>query len=635
MSVYRNLIVDIPKSHVTIEKQNGGKPALIKYVLEAPYDREKGYARPKRTTIGHQCADSLTTMHPTTQYAQIFPSLWEKISAEKIKPSIKKIGFFSACQAINSMNGIKDILDNVYGVNISNALMDYAAYSVIHRTDEASAFSYKMRNELLYSAEPASDSYYSRLFEEGMSKEQEILFRHNWALQCKEDGVDKVWLCIDGSNDDCQSKGVEIAEKGHAKSGKNINIVSFTYAVTPEGKPVTYDVYRGGLVDAKAMKTILDFLQECGIGIAGVILDRGYCNAAAIQYLINHKIAYVIMVKGQPEGYREMVAEYAEKIKMNVDYLIPNTFLFGCQQPVQLFKNLNHQDYMTLFFDYRNGSERITALLKNIYMEMHRLEGCIRKGERPVVDSKYSEFLSVVGEGSCYHVEINAKGLQPSINEKGLYGIITSQEMSPEKVHNLYVSRNASEIQYRMVKSQLGYGKVRVQNTPGVHARFAVGFIASILRYEVEKASQKLNRNANQMICELEQLEAQKLNGIYAYTHVENERIKSFFHLMQTNAEQLIEESVQYENDRLAGRLPTPRRRKTGPKKGSHRKQYDANGNIIPRKSGVAKGTKRKAFNQDGTPRKKPGVKPGTKRGMYNKDGSIRKKPGPKPESND
>ena len=48
MAVLRHIEVEIPKEKVTIERQSGGKPALIKYVLEAPYDREKGYARPKR-----------------------------------------------------------------------------------------------------------------------------------------------------------------------------------------------------------------------------------------------------------------------------------------------------------------------------------------------------------------------------------------------------------------------------------------------------------------------------------------------------------------------------------------------------------------------------------------------------------
>lgn len=354
--VYRNLVVDIPKEHVTIERQSDGKPALIKYVLEAPYDRAKGYARPKRTTIGHQCVDSATTMHPTSQYAQVFPLLWEQIAKEQVKPVVKRIGMYSACQAVNAKVGIKDVLDSVYGFDHAGAIMDYAMYSIIHHTDDASAFATKMRNELTYSKTPFSGSYYSRLFEEGMAEEQELLLRRRWAHKCKEDGADTVWLCIDGSNDDCQSKGVELAEKGHAKSGKNINIISFTYAVTPDGRPVTYEVYRGGLVDAKAMKSILDFLHECEIDVSGIILDRGCCNADALRYLVKNGIAYVIMVKGSPQGYEQMLLECGKQIKLNSEYLIPHTYLFGCQKEIQLFKGFNHKDYLTLFYDYRNGS---------------------------------------------------------------------------------------------------------------------------------------------------------------------------------------------------------------------------------------------------------------------------------------
>ncbi len=629
--VYRNLVVDIPKEHVTIERQKDGKPALIKYVLEAPYDSKLGYAKPKRTTIGHQCPGSTTAMHPTSQYQQIYPDLWSKVSNEQVKPVVKRIGMFSACQAINAKAGLKDILDAVYGEDYSGSILDYAMYSIIHHTDDTSAFASKMRNELTFSKVPFSDSYYSRLFEQGITMEQEFLLRRRWALQCRENGADSVWLCIDGSNDDCQSKGVELAEKGHAKSGKNINIVSFTYAVTPDGYPVTYDVYRGGLVDAKAMRSILDFLHECGIDVAGVILDRGYCTADAIRYLAKHGIAYVIMVKGSPQGYEQMLLECGQQIKMNTEYLIPHTFLFGCQKQVQLFKNFHHKAYLTLFFDYRNGSDRITTLLKNMYSEMSRLETAIRKGEKPCVDSKFSKLLSIAGENDP-HVEINTTGLQSAIDEKGLYSIVTSDEMTPQKVHELYVSRSSSETQYRLVKTQLGYGTTRVQYTAGVRAKFSVGFIASILRYEIEKAAKELDRNANQMIQELEKIEAQKLNGVYTYTHIENERTKAFFTILQASAAELIDDSVKYENDRLAGRMPAPRHRKPGSKKGAHRKQYDEQGNVVPRKSGVKPGTKRKDINQDGTCRKKPGVKPGTKRGAYNKDGSLRKKPGPKPK---
>ena len=637
MAVYRYFEVDIPKERVTIEKQKNGKPALIKYVLQAPYDREKGYARPQRTTIGHQVPGSTTKMHPTSQYADIFPFEWAKISKERIKPVVKNIGMFTAIHAINRKIGIKDILDNVYGTDKASAIVDYAMYSIIHHTDDAAGFAHKMRNELLFSYAPYSDTWYSRLFEEEMTRELELLFRKRWALQCKEDGVECVWLCIDGSNDDCQSKGVDIAEKGHAKSGKNINIVSFTYAVTEDGKPVTYDVYRGGLVDAKAMQKIIDFLSECGIGIRGVILDRGYCDASAIKYLIKKELAYVIMVKGHPEGYEKLVKEYGARIKMNAEYLIPHTYLFGYQKQIQLFKNFKHQDYLTLFFDYKNGSERITTLLTKLYQVMDSAEDSIIKGIKPTIDAPYNDMLMVTEENhddqTVYHIKINASGLQEAIDEKGLYSIVTSDHMSPEEVHRLYSCRGVSETQYMQTKTQLGYGVTRVQYTQGVRARFSVGFIASVIRHEIEQAAKPLDRNVNQMVQELEKIEAQKINDVYTYTHTETIRQKNFFKELGADLKTLVDESVQFENDRLAGRTPTPRRRKPGPQKGSHHKKYDEQGNIIPRKSGVKSGTKRSDTNKDGTPRKKPGVKQGTKRGTYNKDGSLRKKPGPKVKS--
>ena len=94
-----------------------------------------------------------------------------------------------------------------------------------------------------------------------------------------------------------------------------------------------------------------------------------------------------------------------------------------------------------------------------------------------------------------------------------------------------------------------------------------------------------------------------------------------------------IQLSVSYENDRLAGRVPTPRHRKTGPTKGVPRKEKGPDGNPIPKKGGVEKGTKRSDVNKDGRPRKKPGVPVGTKRGEFKKDGTPRKKPGPKPKA--
>lgn len=632
MAVRRDLEVDIPKSHVTIERQKNGKPALIKYVIEAPFNREKGYPEPKRTTIGHQCEGSLTKMHPTTQYKEIFPAKWAELTNEKVSPSIKRVGMFTASQAVNMKTGIKDVLDRVYGADAADAIMDYALYSVLHHSDVTSAFASGMQDELLYSGEPRSNSFYSELFEHRMTEGQAIRFRKEWAGQCRGEGIEDVWLCIDGSNDDCHSTGVDIAEKGHAKSGRNANIVSFTYAVTTDGRPVTYEAYRGGLVDAKAMKTVVGHLKEYGLRLNGVILDRGYCDTNVLRYLRDSQIPYIIMVKGQPEGCCGMFREYGEAIKMNTEYLIEGTFLFGVQDQVQLFKEDSHKDYLTLFFDYRNGGERVTALLKGLYSAKEKAGKSLSQGKDPEIEAKYRKLLEWdSGHGSAA-VVINKEALQAAINEKGLYSIVSSDAMSPSEIHKLYSSRNASETQYRTMKTQLGYGTVRVQCTAGVQARFLVGFVASVIRHEIEKAAKKAGRSANQMIQEVDKLEAQRLNGVYTYTHTETDRLKAFLKdIGAGDAQKLIDESIAFENDRLAGRAPTLRHRKPGVAKGSRRKKYDEEGNEIRKKPGVAKGTRRNDTNQDGTERKKPGVKPGTKRGLYNKDGSLRKKPGPKP----
>ena len=637
MAVYRNLKVDIPKEHVTIEKRKDGKPALIKYVLSAVYDREKGYPIPRRTIIGHQCLDESGKMYPTTQYREMFPDKWKALTGNTVAPTVKRIGLFALSQAINAKVGVKDLLDQFYGTETSNAVIDYALYSIRQRTDVLSAYQDCVKEELLYSDSIRSDSWYSALFAHRMTKEQSLQFRKAWALQCRKDGAGGVWLCIDGSNDDCRSKGVEISEKGAAKSKKDVNIISFTYAVTEQGLPVAFDLYQGGLVDAKAMKKVIDFLDGCGIQLKGVILDRGYCSQPALEYLNGNGIPYIIMVKGEPEGFGAVAAMYGQKIRMNADYLIEGTYLFGVQQKVQLLQNYKHDDYVTLFFDYRNGSDRVTALLKNLYKALDQAKAAIAKGNTPKIEPKLSDMISVTvqtvdgREQAC--AKIDAAQLQKAIDDKGLYSIVSSQKMTPAEVHAKYASRDSAETQFMILKTQLGYGTVRLQRTNSVYSKFLAAFVASILRYEIELASKPLDRAASQMIREVDLLEMRKVSDMYAFTHTEKQRTVDLFSNLDANATELLDEAVKFENDRIIGRIPVLRHRKTGPKKGSHHNQYDTEDNMVSRKPGVKVGTKRTAVNKDGIPRKKPGVQSGTKRGKYNKDGSLRKKPGPKPRN--
>ena len=596
----------------------------VSLVTNTKYNQQKGYSTSSCVTIGRVCDSDTGKMHPSDKYKLSYPDEWEKATGEKVQPIEKNLGMYVGVKSICDTTGLRGIMDGVFGESNASSLLDYCMYSILEQTDSTIGFESAMDDRVLFCNKAMSDSYYSQLFEHGISRGNVLDFKTRWARKCKEDGIKEVWLCIDGSNDDCQSEGVSLAEHGHAKSRKNIGIVSFSYAVTTDGKPVTFEVYRGGLVDSKAMKAMIDFLDACGIKLKGVILDRGYCDSNAITYLRGHGIAYLIMIKGSPQGYIDTEEGCSKKIKMNTEYLVDGTCLFAAQKEVRLFHDLEWDDTVTLFFDYQNGSDRITALLKNTYAERARLKAALSKGNKAVPKKSLEDIIKVDPEGGG--VAIDRKALQNEIDKKGLYGIVCSEKIPPGEIHSLYSSRNESEVQYRIMKTELGYGTARVHLTTGVLSKFCCSFIASIIRYYIEDASKIISRTPKETIRELDLIVARNLNGNWIHSEIENNReLRIIEHLSkEDDANKYVSNLVDELNKQ--GKPQNFRHKKPGPKKATHKaKSIKAKG-----KPGPKPGFKRTDTNKDGSPRQKPGPKVGFKHGEHNRDGSLRQKPGPK-----
>lgn len=142
--------------------------------------------------------------------------------------------------------------------------------------------------------------------------------------------------------------------------------------------------------------------------------------------------------------------------------------------------------------------------------------------------------------------------------------------MSPKDVNDMYVSRTAFEKQYKAVKTNLGYGQVRVHYISAVYAKFTAGFIASVMRDAIQKASTWLGRTATQMIHEMNLLKMTKVNGTFVYSHVENTQAVTMLRHLGSNIS-LFDEITEDKNDRLAGRHPMPRHRKPDPQEKSQK----------------------------------------------------------------
>ena len=591
----------------------------------------------KPCLIGYLCKDDETMMVPNDNYIELFKEEWKKqFGTKELKPLQLRFGMYAATKAIVESSNLKAIMVQSFGLRTTNKILDYVMYSILFQSDITSQYEHRMDDQVLFMGKVLSDSMYSLLFEKGITQDEILLFRKQWALQCKTIGKTKVWLCIDGSNEDCKCKGVELAEKGKAKSGKNVNIVSFSYAVTTDGFPVMFHVYRGGLVDEKAMEDILDFLSECKIQLEGVILDRGYCNGNALKYLDDHNIKYIIMIKGEPTGYKEIVGEFKTVMKNSAERLVKRTHLYAAQKEVQLFQTYEKKDQATIFYDFLNGAERLNAFLNKVYKEIDRVEQSIAEGKTCEIKKEYLDVLKHSEDGVS--VDLLPAGIQKHIDDTGIYGIVHSEVMDPYTVHMRYSSRNISEKQYTFVKTQLGYGTgAHVHLTNATKSKFCIGFISSIVRYYMETGAGGMNMPATSYFRELNLMALTRLNKTFYYTHTEkSKQIVLFSQLGKTT--DYLDDIVLDVNRRMSGYIPKIQKKKPGPKPKVDKQNSESPSDPYSmtkekKKPGPKPGFKRGKYNADGSERKQPGPKKGSKKGDLNKDGSVRKKPGPKPGS--
>ena len=511
MSVYRDRRVIVPTCKGITRCSNLGK---VLYRLPA------GYSNSNVTTanpcIGYLCEDNPTLMYPNDTYKLLFASDWEKQFGTRPIPAIKKIGMYAAVREIDRLTTVKTLLNQSFDEPTANSLIDFAMYSILYKTNVADHFCADMKDYLLYSDTPFSDAYYSDLFKKGMPWEKITAFNIGWAKWCKANGVEDVYLCIDGSNDDCDAKGVEFAEKGHNKTKKNKNIVSFTYAVTEKGMPVGYRLYRGGLVDAKAMKKILDFFKELGLKVKGVIIDRGYCFTNVFDYLREQKISYVVMVRGKPEGLATMIDDQGKNMKHSGDAFILGTTLYAVQRLVKLYKKSTYDDYLTIFFDQKNASGQESTLMEKINKEAARINKLLSKGKDATIKPEFDGLLYIDDkpqpDGSVVkEARVNPIEYIEAISEKGLYSILTSEALPIAEIDRLYNCRDASEKTYSILKTQLGYGTVRIHCTLGTQSKFFLAFICSIIRYFIEINALPLGRSTNQMTDELKTIQLERM----------------------------------------------------------------------------------------------------------------------------
>lgn len=601
---------------------------------------DDGSGRKKRKVIGH--ATSETMMHPNDLYKFLYPTLWAEYYGNRDLPEHElHAGMYALSLGIGYETGLYPILQEVYGPLYCNAMMDYAMYSIMDRTDTTQLFPDRMAGEVLFSREAYSDTWYSDLFRTHMSGDLNHRFRMEWLKACTARGITRAWISIDGSNNDCEVSVSALCEKGKAKSHSNANLVSFIWAIDVQtGMPVTWFVNNGGMVDSKAFQKMAAFLSGAGIQVEGVILDRGFCTHDVFRTLGQCGYPYVVMLKSDTHGHTSMMEQYAGDIRWNARYSVGDNGLFGVAGEQKVFNGHPETAWVNLYYDGVNGTGRSVALIRKIRSAARQMKSEIRKGVRPTVPKEVAGFLSVREDGPTWKVEYDYDAWQKALDEKGFCSIASSENYGPERVDRLYHARDVSEKQYMVMKSQLGYDTTRVHTDEGIEGKFTLCFIASILRSGIGRACKSLGLDTNQMIREIDRVVLVLLpDGLYASVNNLSTRQKDLLGEFRIRPQDFKQFADDVNRRRLnpinsqvhqlpSGERPAGRKRGRPPKK----KAADPGTPVEKRKPGRPKGSRnKKTLEREALAAQAPQAekrKPGRPKGSKNKPKVIAPKRG-------
>lgn len=516
----KNAIVPVPADAHIIAKNN-----QVYINDKATYVPDKHYYTYTRVFIGLSVGDG--KMYPNQNYALRWPDEYKKASGEDFVCQEVSIGMYAASLGIITHNGLYEDMMNCLGPENTNAMLDFADYSILFHSNAALNYPDSMKNQFLFSDSLWSDSRWSEFINDDVSSDRIQMFKKAWIQRCRDRGITRCWLSIDGSNYECTAEGVDLKETTGQNKIKNSSrpVVGYMYVVSSaDGTPITYEEYRGGRVDSKEIKKMIDMLRGYDIETEGVILDRGFADAKTIEALESAGLDYVIMLEAGSTGTKGMTEEYGEEIRMSYDHYFGSRGMYGIVKWHTVFRHPYLERYVALIYDSVNGTERVNHFYEDIRKLEMKIAQQIKDGKKPDDPGRYLR-IEYDGENHPASVSRESELIKSEADRKGFSAMVLSKEMKAAEAYEIYRLRQGVEKLYASAKTQLGYYTGRNYYENGTKTKKCIEFMAIIIRNEIEKAAHRIGLETNPAIRELNFLHISALfDNKYVYSHTENKK---------------------------------------------------------------------------------------------------------------
>ena len=510
--------------------------------------------RPRRKVIGRICPQEEVTaeilkglpkgtkfMYPNDAYFDMYGAEYLKYNPkgrEKVKKTRLSVGMYALILAIVIKLGVYKLLIKHYGASNANAILDYAMYSIIYQKDEANTFCEMMGDHVLFSRQPYNDKWYSAFFKNVMTEEKNQDFLDDWLdYNIAQQRVQNVSISVDGTNLNCESKTNSLAANGHAKSNKHIKIVTMLWAVIAsgphKGMPLTYTIDVGSIPDNVEMATMLSIWDKHEVPVKMSIYDRGFPNDKLLHQLNEKGIPFLVMLKENNEGFKTMFDKHWKDLREDFSYVLRSGNISGVTEDgIRPYKNSDLKLCTGLFYDNANGSDRQIYCARKIMDSRDEWEQKLNRKKEKGDIREGTDFSSILPKW-FFAEEVDGKikvGIRnDQVNDiwirKGYFAQAANVHMTAQVMNDEYNLRDASEKQFNVLKSQLGFNVGNVSGVTSWENKLFVVFIAAIVRNEIMRACRKERIDTNKFIQQTAQLCYSRTDDFYFYSEDFPERV--------------------------------------------------------------------------------------------------------------
>jgi transposase len=314
-------------------------------------------------------------------------------------------------------------------------------------------------------------------------------FLVNWMRQTADE---KGYYCFDITSVSSYAKRLSDVEWGYNRDKERLPQINVALLCgIGRGLPAFYEKLPGSLSDVCTIHKLEERLKKYGLLKIVLLLDRGFLSEANMAELIGKGTKFIMPLKGSLALSMALIDSVRDSIEDGSGIIeVDSAHDFAIYAATKVSKLAGRRIWYHVYFDTLAKNASLLHLFETLAAcERELKEGDLDKSHAEL----YKRYFSVTTTPKRGR---QVKRNMAEINKyktdyAGFWVIATNAEKDAKKALSVYRKRNEVECQFKDLKDELDFDRLRMHSDATLSGRLFIQFIALVLYEQIRKVMAK------------------------------------------------------------------------------------------------------------------------------------------------